>query len=106
MTGTASEGPPPRTYPIVYLLVGLELGGTERQITDVLALDRTRFETRVCCLSTGGPTIGPCATCGGGRFRTARLAEAGASLEQAPNVILPVPEARRSPEGVVARPRQ
>ena len=41
---------------IVYLLVGLEVGGTERQVTDlVLALDRTRFEPRVCCLATGGP---------------------------------------------------
>ena len=45
---------------IVYLLVSLELGGTERQITDLaLALDRTRFEPRVCCLTTGGPLERP-----------------------------------------------
>ena len=49
----ARRGAPIR---IVYLVVGLEIGGTERQVTDlVLALDRTRFEPRVCCLVTGGP---------------------------------------------------
>ena len=63
MTGTASEGPPPSAPIRIAYLVGRELGATERQITDlVLALEQTRFETRVCCLSTGGPTIGPCAT--------------------------------------------
>ena len=47
------QAPPIR---IVYVVVGLEVGGTERQVTDlVLALDRTRFEPRVCCLGTGGP---------------------------------------------------
>ena len=41
---------------VSYLVVGLDVGGTERQVTDlVLALDRTRFEPRVCCLVTGGP---------------------------------------------------
>jgi glycosyltransferase involved in cell wall biosynthesis len=53
ITARALRPPPLR---ILYLLVGLDVGGTERQVTDlVLALDRTRFEPRVCCLGTGGP---------------------------------------------------
>lgn len=53
---TAEGGRRAAPIRIVYVVVGLEVGGTERQVTDlVLALDRTRFEPRVCCLGAGGP---------------------------------------------------
>jgi len=41
---------------VLYFIGRLELGGAERQLTElVLGLDRARFEPVVCCLSGAGP---------------------------------------------------
>jgi glycosyltransferase involved in cell wall biosynthesis len=45
-----------RPIKLLYVIGTLEVGGTERQLVEIVSrLDRTRFEPVVCCLSAGGP---------------------------------------------------
>src|SRR5512144_2757114 len=45
----------PRRLKILYVTVGLDIGGTEGQVRDVVMnLDRSRFECRVCALKGDG----------------------------------------------------
>jgi glycosyltransferase involved in cell wall biosynthesis len=49
-----------RRIRVLYLIGTLELGGAERQLTELaLGLDRNRFEPSVFCLFGGGPLVRP-----------------------------------------------
>lgn len=45
--------------PVLYVIVNMELGGTERQLFELATrLDRRRFSPRVCCINEGGALAG------------------------------------------------
>jgi len=48
--------PQGRPYPIAFFLTSFEVGGTERQMVELIRrLDRTEFEVHVACFHRGGP---------------------------------------------------
>jgi glycosyltransferase involved in cell wall biosynthesis len=52
----AHEVPGARPYPIVFLLTSFDVGGTERQMIELIhRLDRSLFSVHVACFHRGGP---------------------------------------------------
>jgi glycosyltransferase involved in cell wall biosynthesis len=48
--------PPDKKIKIIYVIGSLQLGGAERQLSEIaVRLDKSKFDVEICCIAQGGP---------------------------------------------------